>query len=103
MAIVLYQSRRNELESELEVYVDRLEEEYDAEVSHNRISAVAGELAGDAIRILLSDEVQAFTTVVEIGAVVWSLTEAARALGRHFDIGKSGECPNNRVSGRSSS
>ena len=86
--MVLYLSRLDELDSALAQAVSRLEDATEVRIAEEHVPAVAGELAGDAIRILLSDPVEAFTTAAEIGALIWGIIKAARAAGKHFSLNK---------------
>jgi hypothetical protein len=89
MAITIYRTHRSELESDVEDKVSQLENWEGVEITHKRYPAVIGELAGEAVQILTSDSVQAFTKLVEIGGLVWATIRALREAGRYFDIGKS--------------
>ena len=88
MAITIYRTRRSELEADLEGNVAKLENWDGVKVLHDRQPAVVGELAGEAVQILLSDSVQAFTKLAEIGGLIWATIRALRKAGKHFDIGK---------------
>mgnify|MGYP006305210781 CR=1 FL=1 len=88
MAITIYRTHRSELEADLADKILQLENWKGVEVSHERYPAVIGELAGEAVQVLTSDSVQAFTKLVEIGGLVWATIEALRKAGKHFDIGK---------------
>lgn len=89
MAITIYRTRRSELDSELEDKIAQLEDRDGVEVSHERYPAAIGELAGEAVQILTSDSVQAFTKLVEIGGLIWATIRALREASQYFDIGKS--------------
>lgn len=85
--MTIYRLRRKEIDPALSDAVSRLEEAAEVEVTEKRVPAVAGQLAGEAIQILLSDPVQAFTTAAEIGALIWGIIKAARAAGKHLSVG----------------
>ena len=86
--MTIYLSRRNGLDPALAEAVSQLEGATEVEITEKHVPAVAGELAGDAIQILLSDPVEAFTTAVEIGALIWGVIKAMRVAGKHLSLGK---------------
>jgi hypothetical protein len=88
MAITIFRTCRSELESDLDGRLSELENLGEVTVSHERYPAAIGELAGEAVQILTSDSVQAFTTLAEIGGLIWATLRALREAGKYFDIGK---------------
>jgi hypothetical protein len=73
---------------EIEDEISKLQRLADVSVSQRPIPAVVGDLAGIATKILLSEPVQAFTTAVEIGGILWAIILGAKRAGKSIRVGK---------------
>jgi len=70
-------------------YIANLEKFTKIEVSSEHVHAVVGqELAGETIKVILSDPAQAIKNAAEIGLILWGMIKAVHALGKKLHLTK---------------
>ena len=72
----------------LQELLDQLGSHAEVRLSKRRTPAVAGELAGQLLEILLLPEVQAIATAAALGDLLWKIINHVRAAGKYLRIGK---------------
>ncbi len=86
MSICVYQTDDLDELSEIQPYLNKLKELETVEIEYFHQSAVVGELAGTAVDILMSKEVQITLSTIAVGQVLWQLIGTLKSLGKKFSI-----------------
>jgi hypothetical protein len=71
---------------EVQAYISQLQEYDTIEINYFHQSAVAGELAGMAVDILMSKEVQITLSSIAMGQILWQMIQTLKKLGKRFSI-----------------
>ena len=82
MSICIYQTENVDDLTEIKPYLDKLREFENVEIEYFHQSAVAGELAGIAVDILLSKEVQIALSSIAVGQLLWQMLQALKKIGK---------------------
>lgn len=86
MSICIFQTDNLDELSEIQPYLEKLKELEDVRIEYFHQSAVAGELAGMAVEILMSKEVQIALSSVAVGQILWQMLGGLKKLGKKFSI-----------------
>nr|WP_321281176.1 hypothetical protein [uncultured Vibrio sp.] len=86
MSICVYQTDDLDELSEIQPYLNKLKELETVEIEYFHQSAVVGELAGTAVDILMSKEVQITLSTIAVGQILWQLIGTLKSLGKKFSI-----------------
>ncbi|WP_394244930.1 hypothetical protein [Vibrio astriarenae] len=86
MSICVFQTEDLDELSEVQQYLKQLKELEDVQIEYFHQSAVAGELAGTTVEILMSKEVQVALSTIAVGQILWQLIGALKKLGKKFSI-----------------
>ncbi|MEH0673053.1 hypothetical protein [Vibrio owensii] len=86
MSIRIFKTSHLDDIPEIQNYLSQLQELDAIEIDYFHQSAVAGELAGMAVDILMSKEVQITLSSIAMGQLLWKIVETLKKLGKQFSI-----------------
>jgi hypothetical protein len=89
--LLIYRSRRSEVEPDLAAAINGLEKY--VSVEEVQVPAVVGGLAGAAISIFTSQAATALANFIQIGTGLWLVIQTAQKYGRTFFVDKEAATP----------